>query len=231
MSHYLHHEPCPRCRSKDNLARYSDGHAWCFGCGYKEPPVVTIQSIRDRIYKEEVIHDDPDSVCLDYDIPTVPRRWLLKYGITEQESTDNGIGWKKDEQLLVLIQHNGFYQGRNFKDTGPKYLTRGKPILTFYGEGDILVVVEDVLSAIKVARVTASMPLLGSHMPTEWATIVCKRFREGRIWLDKDKAKESLKMARMLRERGLDCSSIITDLDPKEYSTREIGEYIYERSD
>jgi len=31
-------EPCPECGSRDNLARYSDGHAYCFGCGHYEPP-------------------------------------------------------------------------------------------------------------------------------------------------------------------------------------------------
>lgn len=32
-------EPCPSCGSKDNLARYSDGHAYCFttSCGHYEP--------------------------------------------------------------------------------------------------------------------------------------------------------------------------------------------------
>jgi twinkle protein len=30
------HEPCPTCSSKDNLARYPDGGAYCFGCGYYE---------------------------------------------------------------------------------------------------------------------------------------------------------------------------------------------------
>lgn len=32
-------EPCPTCGSKDNLARYSDGHAYCFspGCDHYEP--------------------------------------------------------------------------------------------------------------------------------------------------------------------------------------------------
>jgi twinkle protein len=29
----VQHEPCPSCGSKDNLARYSDGTGWCFGCG------------------------------------------------------------------------------------------------------------------------------------------------------------------------------------------------------
>jgi twinkle protein len=35
-SEFLHHEPCPVCGSSDNLARYTDGHAWCFGCGHHE---------------------------------------------------------------------------------------------------------------------------------------------------------------------------------------------------
>ncbi len=35
-SSYLWKEPCPECGSRDNLARYSDGHAYCFGCGHYE---------------------------------------------------------------------------------------------------------------------------------------------------------------------------------------------------
>ena len=35
-SEFTHHEPCPSCGSKDNLARYSDGHGYCFGCGHYE---------------------------------------------------------------------------------------------------------------------------------------------------------------------------------------------------
>ena len=33
---FIRKESCPKCGSRDNLARYSDGHAWCFGCGYRE---------------------------------------------------------------------------------------------------------------------------------------------------------------------------------------------------
>ncbi len=36
-STFLHKEACPNCGSRDNLARYSDGHAFCFGCDYYEP--------------------------------------------------------------------------------------------------------------------------------------------------------------------------------------------------
>ncbi len=37
-SNLVGHEPCPECGSKDNLARYDDGHAYCFGinCDYRE---------------------------------------------------------------------------------------------------------------------------------------------------------------------------------------------------
>jgi twinkle protein len=33
-SHAIGKEPCPECGSRDNLARYSDGHGYCFGCGF-----------------------------------------------------------------------------------------------------------------------------------------------------------------------------------------------------
>jgi len=35
-SEFIGHEACPSCGSRDNLARYDDGHAWCFGCNYYE---------------------------------------------------------------------------------------------------------------------------------------------------------------------------------------------------
>lgn len=35
-SSFVRHEPCPNCNSKDNLARFSDGHGYCFGCRYYE---------------------------------------------------------------------------------------------------------------------------------------------------------------------------------------------------
>lgn len=35
-NHFKHKEPCPNCGSKDNLARYDDGHGYCFGCHYYE---------------------------------------------------------------------------------------------------------------------------------------------------------------------------------------------------
>ena len=36
MAAFLRHEPCPNCGSRDNLARYVDDSAYCFGCGHTE---------------------------------------------------------------------------------------------------------------------------------------------------------------------------------------------------
>ena len=33
-SQFSHHDTCPSCNSRDNLAVYDDGHAYCFGCKY-----------------------------------------------------------------------------------------------------------------------------------------------------------------------------------------------------
>lgn len=36
MADFVNHEPCPSCGSRNNLARYSDGSAFCFGCSHHE---------------------------------------------------------------------------------------------------------------------------------------------------------------------------------------------------
>ena len=35
---FIEHQPCPNCGSSDALAVYSDGHKYCFSCGYYIPP-------------------------------------------------------------------------------------------------------------------------------------------------------------------------------------------------
>ena len=54
------HEECPKCSSRNNLARYSDGHAYCFsnGCGYFEPATDTSvqpSSFTNGTYKQVVV--------------------------------------------------------------------------------------------------------------------------------------------------------------------------------
>ena len=44
-STFLNHEPCPKCGSRDNLARFDDGHGYCFGCQYYEQSSIAKQGV------------------------------------------------------------------------------------------------------------------------------------------------------------------------------------------
>ena len=65
------HEPCPQCGSRDNLARYSDGHGFCFGCGYYEKAEAM----------EETVSVFADTDFLRGEVKPLPKR-----GINEETS-------------------------------------------------------------------------------------------------------------------------------------------------
>ena len=89
MAKFLRHEPCPQCGSRDNLGRYSDNSAWCFGCGYYErsdkSPFV---GERDGQTKEYV---DRERVCFPDDATNVLDRrgceWLADRKSTRLNSS------------------------------------------------------------------------------------------------------------------------------------------------
>lgn len=230
MSVFLGHIPCPQCGSKDNLADYDD-HQWCFGCKYfvnKDD----IGNLRKRFHqRSQVSNDNPNSIKLHttLDIPTKALKWLLSYGITMQEIAEHNISWEESQELLVLINNDDYYQARTFGQHRVKYISKGKKPLTILGDADTIVCVEDFLSAIKIARLTpeyCSIPLLGSHLSEEVVEALRKRWKNVVIWLDRDKAKEAIQIARNLKQRGFNSRVCITEKDPKEYSKGELSEWL-----
>jgi len=101
--------------------------------------------------------------------------------------------------------------------------------LTKYGQG-VIILVEDVLSAIKIARVDglAGVPLLGSSLSREHESKLLNK-EKVYIWLDRDKAKNAVRIKNRLRELGLTSKAIITDDDPKVYTANQIKEIVYGR--
>jgi translation initiation factor 1 (eIF-1/SUI1) len=49
------------------------------------------------------------------------------------------------------------------------------------------------------------------------------------IWLDRDKAKNAIRIKNRLKGLGLKSKVIVTDLDPKEYTTKEIEQWLKNR--
>lgn len=241
MSKFVQHTSCPKCGSRDNLAEYDD-HVWCFGCKYFKQKN-DIHSIRNRLQNQQIhtmgtssfganyprMPSDDTTFDLTNDIPIKAKQWILKYGITNQEIEQNNIAYNANSDILILIHTQNYWQGRCFGNQKVKYLSKGDKPLTIYGNGDTIVCVEDVLSAIKIARLSpdyCATPLLGSSMSLETTQSLSERFKNIVVWLDRDKAKEAIRISRNLRQRGINTRVVISPEDPKEYTKGELIEWL-----
>ena len=228
MSKFLGHIACPRCGSKDNLGEYED-HWFCFGCKYTKRKD-DVQSLRKRLNKGNATAKEVEMLDNFAEIPRKAMQWLLSYGISQEEIDEYGIKWNPTQQLLVLIEGLKYWQGRSFSEhTKQKYMSQGKKPDTIYGMGDTLVLVEDVLSAIKIARLRdeyCAMPVLGSTLSFESEQSLSKQFKTIYVWLDRDKALNALRIKRRLHQKGITSRIIVTELDPKVYSKEQLKEYL-----
>ena len=170
------------------------------------------------------------------EIPTSARLWLMKYHVTQEEVQQHGICWSPQYQRLILPVRDScgkllYWQGRYFgSESGqPKYLNvkanRGEVWFdTGNKDSAVIVLVEDILSAIAVARTGSyrAVALLGSFISDD---LVLKLLREGKqvcVWLDLDKRCQSVKYSKRLQAFGIQAKSIVTNKDPKEYTPQQI---------
>lgn len=90
-SSFLRHELCPKCRENggdsdnNNLARYTDGHGYCFACHYHEPGTGTEGGEGKNSSTSSSFHrlDNP------LDVEPIP---LTKRGITQETCRKFGYG-------------------------------------------------------------------------------------------------------------------------------------------
>lgn len=238
-------------RSEDNLAVYPDKHRHCFSCGYHEDAPIEARLVEPKqelLSSESTGLDFPEDYFPLLDYPVVPMEvhapinWLkAKYGIYDSEIRFHGFGWSSNRKMLVCPikdANNNLlaWQGRYFTPSKPmfdekghpKYFTKGpvSDILHFTGREDSLVIVtEDIVSAIKVGRVTQTMPLWGSSMPLKTIRRLSERFKHLGIWLDSDKSVEAVKTA-IRASLYIPTFVINTPEDPKAYNMDAIEEYI-----
>jgi hypothetical protein len=188
--------------------------------------------------EEELDANGIDTSLFSYDLPERAATWVKKYGITDAEIRFYKIAWCDLRQTLVfpflrderVVLTNERYFGPNPKH--PKYLTFGnksKEVVYLCGahNTDKLVFVEDFVSAIKVRRLVSTMPLLGATIP-EIALPWCKgRFKKIGVWLDFNKAAESMREASKAAA-FVPATSIVTIGDPKELSMNQIDKALKE---
>jgi hypothetical protein len=162
--------------------------------------------------------------------------WLAKYGIMRSEIVEHKLKWSESREWLIFPFYGTSdqllaYQARTFNPKDTKWQSRGRleDILHIIGdhkqlrEGKPLVLVEDVVSAIKIGRWQPAMPLFGSSFYNRLLRI--KFYTKNLVvWLDADKAlaaetRKALLKAKML---GFDIRNVYTDKDPKDYRDTQI---------
>jgi ribosomal protein S27AE len=241
MANFVKHEPCPNCGSKDNLARYDDGSAWCFGgCGYREKANrIPVSNAAWLEREENGLQLDED---LGFDYPRHVVEWLGKYGIAPEEGIKHGwkYGAKRDQLVFIFRDEAGVpqvTQARNFwSGAKSKYYNQGSPesLLPIFRIGDStrhvprsLVVVEDAVSAAKVARQCDAMPCLGSHLSnSKLARVRALGYQQMVLWLDHDKWKEATIMSDRAKLLGFTTKVVYTEKDPKEHTDEQIANYV-----
>lgn len=218
MAKFLHHTSCEKCSSKDNKAVYSDGSSWCFGCHtYGQPKHREIQI-------EKVTKQPPKDLMRQ--LPFLYSKWLDKYNLSPKEKSY--FKWSPSLRRMVTIltgkDFGIFWEGRSLTTT-PKTLSFGaKPYIIFLNADTFtlisttsLIIVEDLISALKVSRTHPTLPLFGSHLSNEHKVKVAKNFKEVYIWLDYDKYKEAMNLAKELQNLGVSTHVVCTKEDPKAY--------------
>lgn len=244
---------CPECGSGTNTNAAIVNHTvkgyslYCNACGFNpfhsKGQQTLEQLTRIRELNAAAEQNAFQNIELPHDfteeIPIAGRLWLYNAGITETVWRKYGIGYSPstvrvvlpvyDEQgNLIWIQQRAILEGQK-----PKYLqpSRDRNTIMFHAtppESDLrrAIIVEDILSAIRVGSHCPTYSLLGTKITTAQAAKLSKYSRVT-TWLDGDKAgrRGAFNIRKSL---GLltNVDNIVTDKDPKLLSKQEIEEML-----
>lgn len=151
MTRFLRHEECPSCGSKDNLARYTDGHAYCFtpGCNYYE-------GVNGQPKTQET---QQMSGLIEYEIATLNKR-----GIDEDTCKlwDYGVGTfnGKPVQVANYKDRQGTIKAQKLRFQDKKFMWLGDPTkISLFGmnlwrdEGKFATIVEGEIDALSLSQI------------------------------------------------------------------------------
>lgn len=233
MARFIKHTSCPRCGSRDNLGEYDDGSAYCFGCGFYRSRNQIPEHFRQGEPDDESVVTLPSDYTTDF--PVHAARWLTKDGITIEEVLQAGIGYSPSYNQVLFPYENEegkltLIQARNFNPGKPKYFNKGSNhgVLHLIGNrGHSVVITEDALSAIKVARQMDACPALGTNFQADKIyRLIKKGYTQLIVWLDRDKWREAREIADKAKWAGLSAKTMFSELDPKVYTDEQIKEFL-----
>lgn len=156
----------------------------------------------------------------------------------------NNVMWSEQLQRIIFPYFNETgllaWQGRYVeKEIHSEVAKEVKKPAKWYSQGKIheithpikvndstAVLVEDIISAIKVSRLQGAIPIFGSSISAKHWLRLKHIVDRVWIWLDPDMRSKSVKMASMGQLLGIKTTCIFSDKDPKEHSFDEIAKYL-----
>jgi hypothetical protein len=209
------------CKSSDASTEYADGSIWCFSCGHGKGTKGQRTSFYDNTEKESVnmyrerLPVNAANCRKNYD-------WLKKYIDDDEIEKYFFYCPYADRHVCAFNEQteNWFFEARSADPSRqPKSKQDGDkpyPILMAPDDLGVLVIVEDMVSAIKVSRQYHAMPLFGGYLPSHiMAKIKAADIQQAIIWLDADKYDKAMEYAQQLGAL-VPAVAIRTRLDPKE---------------
>lgn len=222
------------------VTRYKDHWRYiCHRCGWKGRKPIQNLTPAEAMDLYKSLEPEPQegatiALPMDYS-PALPDKalvWLMRYGITEEDRETHKIGYSRFYDRVILpVYESGiliYWQGRNLGKidaTRPKYLnirdrSRKDTYFKVLKGGNRVVLVEDILSCIKVSHICSAIALLGTHIPDRLVLGLDEQIIY--IWLDADKIGEALSYTKRFQSLGLDVRTVYTREDPKVYSDKQI---------
>ncbi len=256
MARFLKHIGCDRCGSSDAKAIYEDGGSFCFSCrkptSSKVSPYALLHNDADSQREESKKVTLPDDAQQHYSERALS--WAGKYEITVHQLLKEGVVYSPKREQLIFTFTDEFgkllaYQARNLTAVSKarRYYTCGdvNDLLPIYHcrysvPGTInsrrLVLVEDCLSAIKVASVfdelsqtplgADAMCLLGSGISRQKLSRLRPFYDLLDVFLDPDMWHKSLNIVHQAQLLGFQARPIQADCDPKELSYLELKDLL-----
>ena len=199
---------CPRCRGGSSnekslsITRVDDGllykchRASCGAAGKVfSSGVIAEHRETERKPEKKLGHPEP--------LTDINEEWLeylcSKYGVDEELITNNRVMMCPQRNTVVFPCHDTEGRLANFVDRD--YATGRKPKSINYPvtenttgviepltnpDGDSAVLVEDMMSAIKLSRLVPAIPLLGVHATYEQWNVIAAKYKNILIYLDAD---------------------------------------------
>lgn len=179
------------------------------------------------------------------DIP-VEAAWFLKFGISLQEATSRGFLWSPFFNRVVVrmqeIDEDKTLTAVHLRairhDDKPKWLNIGTPspdaMYWAYQRGyrrSATVVVEDVLSAIKINLAGYNaVAILGSHITDTQVQRILWHSSSVIVWFDNDTAgrKGALHAIQQFKMQNCCVYQVTSDADPKTYNRDQINDLLKE---